>query len=252
VSGVDVDSDSAGIRVTNIAGAVRADVRRSDIFRATNVKGAVDLKGSGWDVELENVEGQASVNGAYSGELIFRNLAKPLRFESHQTNLRVEKVGGQLRMSRGELSASGVDGPVILRTESKDVELSDFTQTLEIEVSRGDIELRPGKLPLAKMDVRTRSGNIHLALPPVARFDLRATTERGEISNEFGAPLVQERDGRGARLTGVVSGGPQIQIATNRGSVIVRKVSPGETPAPSPAPSGKAPKAESELQVERQ
>lgn len=250
VTGVDVDSDNAGVRLNNIAGNVRAELRRSDIVRATNVKGSVEVKGSGWDVELENVEGEAVVNGSFSGEMSFRNLAKQLRFESHTTELRAASITGQLRMGRGDLSADGIAGPVILRTESKDVELTDFTQTLEIAVNRGDIELRPGKLPLSKMDVRTRSGNIHLAVPPPARFQMRATTARGEIANEFGAPLEQERDGRGARLTGSVGAGPEIQLATDRGSVTVRKVSL-EAPAPPLAPEApEAPKAG--LKVEKQ
>jgi hypothetical protein len=255
VAGVDISGDTASVRVTNIAGNVRADLRRSDILRATGVKGNVDLKSnSGSDIELENIEGQATLNGSFSGELMFRNLLKPLRFESHQTELRVEKVPGQLRVSRGELIAHGIDGPVVLRAESKDVELADFTQTLELAINRGDVELRPGKLPLAKMDVRTRSGDVHLALPPGARFELRASTARGEIDNEYGSPLATERNGRGGILAGSVGGGPQIQVATDRGAVIVRKVSPADVPQP-PQPPGAPkppPKAEQELKVEQQ
>jgi DUF4097 and DUF4098 domain-containing protein YvlB len=256
VASVEVDSDNAGVRVNNIAGDVRVELRKSDIIRATNVKGNVDLKGSGWDVELENIAGQASVNGSYSGELTFRNLAKPLRFESRQTELRVEKITGQLRMGRGDLSAHGVDGPVVLKGGSRDIDFSDFTQSLEISVDRGDIELRPGKLPMAKIDARTRSGNIHFAAPPAAKFQMRASTNRGDIDNEFGAPLEISPEGRGKRLTGVVGGGgPEVQLTCDRGSVTVRKASSEAAPLPPEAPGTPKPPAppkSTSLKVEEQ
>ena len=45
------------------------------------MKGRLDLQGRGSDVELENIGGQVTVNGAYTGNLDFKNLAKPLNFE---------------------------------------------------------------------------------------------------------------------------------------------------------------------------
>jgi hypothetical protein len=253
VAGVDIDSDNAGVRMNNIGGDVRVDLRRSDIIRATNVKGNVDVKGGGWDVEFENVLGQATINGSYSGELIFRNLAKPLRFESHQTELRVERIPGQVRMGRGDLTAHGVTGPMILKGQSKDIELSDFTDNLDVSIDRGDIELRPGKLPLSKMEVRTKAGNIHLAVPPNARFQLRAATNRGEIDNEFGTPLQFEPEGRGGRLTGAVGGGGQeIQLTAERGSITVRRVSAADAATPPEPPKPPAAPKTSDLKVEKQ
>ncbi len=45
--GVDINSDNAGVRLENIGGNVHVDLRKSDIIRATDVKGNVDLKGRG-------------------------------------------------------------------------------------------------------------------------------------------------------------------------------------------------------------
>ncbi|MBM3812582.1 MAG: DUF4097 domain-containing protein [Acidimicrobiia bacterium] len=254
---VEINSDNAGVRVNDIGGGLRVDLRRSDIIRAVNVKGGVEVKGSGWDVELENIEGPATVNGSYSGELIFRNLAKPLRFDSASTELRVERITGQLRMGRGELHAHDVTGPVHLRTSSKDVEISDFTQGLEISLDRGDIELRPGKLPLSQMNVKTKSGDVQISIPPAAKFEIRATTSRGEAENDFGAPLDRETFGRRATIVGTTGTGPALQLATDRGTVIVRKASselipPPPAPPAAPAPAApKAPKASS-LPVDHQ
>jgi DUF4097 and DUF4098 domain-containing protein YvlB len=209
------------VRVQNITGNVRADLKRSDIVRAVNVKGSVEIKGRGQDVEVESVEGLVTVNGSYSGEISFRNLAKPLRFESPLTELRVEKTSGYLRMALGNLTAENISGPVRLSTRTRDVQLRDFTDNVEITLERGDVELRPKQL--GKVYVRTKSGNLDLVLPTGAKFELSAKTDRGEITNDFGAPLRHEEEGRGASLRGSVGTGPQITLETDRGAILVRK-----------------------------
>lgn len=239
---VDVNSDNAGVRVENIGGMFRADLRRSDIIRAVKVKGAVEVKGRGQDVELEAIEGPVSVNGSYSGELVFRNLAKPLKFESSQTEFRVERVPGMIRMALGNITADNIVGPVRLQTKTRDVQLRGFTNGVEIVLDRGDVELRPFKDQLGRIDVRTKSGDIDLALVPGSRFDLRASTSRGEVQNDFGAPLQAESGGRGATLKGSAGQGPQVQLNTDRGNILVRKGT-GELMAEAePPPPPKAPK----------
>lgn len=108
--------------------------------------------------------------------------------------------------------------------------ISDFTNELDIVVDRGDITLRPGTVPLARMDVQTRTGDITLSLPPAAKFDLTATTTRGDAENEFGSPLRTQNDGRGASVRGSVAGGPVVSVRTEHGKVDVRKSSPDDKP----------------------
>jgi DUF4097 and DUF4098 domain-containing protein YvlB len=259
--GVEVDSDNAGVRLNNIGGNARLDLRRSDIVRAIGVKGTVDVKGGrGQEVELENIEGQVTVNGSFSGDIQFRNLAKPLRFESSQTVLSVEKAPGQIRVALGQITVENVVGPMRLTTKSRDVVLGDVSQSVEIVLERGDIDVRPGKTPLAKMDLETRSGNILMALPEGAKFDLTAVTRRGEVENEYGEPLrVTAESGRdrnhGATLAGVVGQGPQVKLTTGRGNITVRKASGAESSRRLPLvtpPAPPRPPAPARLPVDRQ
>jgi hypothetical protein len=236
---VEVASDNAGVRLQNIGGSVRLDLRRSDIVRAVNVKGPLELKGRGQNVELENIEGQVTISGSHGGDLQFRNLAKPLRFEEDNTNVHVERCPGQIRIARGYIRGTNLVGPLHIRAQSKDVELTDFIQPLELSIDRGDIDLRPVRIPLSKMDVRTRNGEISLALPMGAKFDLRADVQKGEVENEFGDPIRAESSGRGASLRGRVQDGPAIVLNADRGSVIVRKA--GSEPAAHPAEAPLAP-----------
>jgi DUF4097 and DUF4098 domain-containing protein YvlB len=198
-------------------------LQHSDIVHGVDVKGDVSIEGHGADVELENVGGQVTVNGSYSGTMQFKNLAKPLHLESRNTDLRVEKVPGTITMDLGELTASNVVGPVHVMTKSHDIHLEDFTQSIDLETDRGDIELKPGKGPLAKIDARSHSGNIELELPDAAGFEIRATTSRGEAQNEYGSPLDAKTEGEGGTVKGKVGEGPVITITTDRGAVTVKK-----------------------------
>lgn len=246
---VSVDSDNAGVRVTNPGGSVKVNTRNSDIIRVVNAKGNVEITGRGQDVELEGVAGQATVNGSYRGEMTFRNMAKPVRVEDQRGEIRCERIPGTITMSRGEINGNDVVGPVIIRGQSKDVELSNFTDSLEVAVDRGDIDIRPGRVPVSKMDVKTRGGNITLALPETAKFTIEGTADRGEIDNNYGAPLHQNGEEKRARLEGSVgAGGPMLRIHTDRGTIHVHK---GSEMAPPPPPAPPAPPAPPGSKVER-
>jgi DUF4097 and DUF4098 domain-containing protein YvlB len=228
---VDLSSENAGIRLQNVGGSVKIDTRRSDIIRCTDVAGALDLRGHGTDVELTKVAGQVTLSGNYTGSLSLRNLEKPLKVANMRTELDAQQVPGEIRLERGSISLQNVIGPTRLTTRAMDVSLENFTNGLELDVDRGDIELRPTHVPIGKMSVRTRSGNIEVALPQTAAFVITAKTERGDISNEFGDALKEMAEGRGAKLEGSVGSGPDINFQTQRGKITIRKTSASESVA---------------------
>jgi DUF4097 and DUF4098 domain-containing protein YvlB len=240
--GVDIESDNAGVRLQNIGGNVKINLRKSDIVRAVDVKGTVDVRGRGDDVELDNIAGQVTMEGTYTGQLQFRNLAQPLRFDGVQTEIKVARTPGELRVSPGDLVAYNLVGPIQINARSRDVQIADFTQSLDLTVDRGDIELRPSITNPPKLDVRTRSGDIDLGLPVTGRFDLKAQTDHGEIHDEFGTPLKTSEVGDGGELSGTLGSGPAMRVATNRGSITVRKSGPEDMRQP--AEKKEAPDAE--------
>ena len=246
--GVDISSDNAGVRLENIGGDVRVDTRKSDIIRAISVKGMVDLKGRGQDVELQNIDGPVNVGGTYVGQIQLRNLAQPLRYEDPLITVSLEKLPGQIHMGLGEFTGNNLIGPIRLNARSRDVQMSDFTQSLDLTLERGDVELRPGKT-VPKIELHTRSGDIDLALPVGAKFDLKASTDRGDVHNDFGAPLMVEESHRGGTITGN-NGGPQIRLETGRGAVTVRKAGSDDVTFPNIPSVPNPPKPP--LKVERQ
>jgi len=145
-----------------------------------------------------------------------------------QTEVSVQKLPGQIHMPLGTFNASNLVGPARLETRSRDVQISEFTNSLEVSVDRGDIELRPS-LPLSKLDAHTRAGNVVLALAPDAKFDLTASTHRGELNNLFGANVNIEESGHGGTMRGQ-NGGPPVQLHTDIGEITVRKAGADEPP----------------------
>ncbi len=243
---IEITSDNAGVRLQNIGGNVRIDTRRSDIIRATNVKGSVELKGRGADLELQEIAGPVTISASYTGMVQFRNVAKPVRYEAQNTEFSAERIPGQVRMTLSDVNGNDVVGPVRLHARSRDVQFTNFTQSVEITLDRGDVELRPGNAPLGRFDVHTRSGDIEFAIPEKAKLELNASTDRGEITNDYGSSLSSDTSGHGASLKGNIGDGPKIVLLTNRGSITVRKSNGTEQSSaisepPHPANPPKAP-----------
>jgi DUF4097 and DUF4098 domain-containing protein YvlB len=232
VAGVNGDlvlrSGNAGVRVQDIGGSITVDTRAGDLVRCTNVKGAVNLRGHGSDIELNKIAGQVTINGEYSGTISLRALSQPVRLQNSRTDLQLASIPGEVRLDRGSLNIQDAIGPIHLDAHSTDVTLEGITNTLDVSVDRGDIDLKPAKVPLGKIAVRAGSGNIEFAIPVAATFALTATTDHGEIDNQFGDTLKEQSSGRGARLEGSVGSGPNIDLTTGRGSITVRKSDSGQ------------------------
>ena len=225
---VAITAQSASVRLADVGGAVRLDLTPSRVVRAVNLKGALELNGGGSDIDLENIGGRVAINGPYTGNVEFHNIGGSLHFKGPQTEFSAEGIPGDVRMPLRNFNASNLVGPVHIETRMRDVQISGFTSSLDATVDNGDIELRPA-LPLARMDVHTRSGNITLALPKDAKFALAASTGMGGIVNQFGAPLVVEEARRNATIHGS-NGGPNVAVRTDRGDITVREASPNEPP----------------------
>jgi DUF4097 and DUF4098 domain-containing protein YvlB len=225
---VTITSQSAGVRLSDIGGAVRLDLTPSRMVRAVNLKGTLELNGGGGDIDLENIGGGVTINGPYVGNIEFHNLGGSVHLKGPQTEFSAARIPGDVHMPLGEFNASNLAGPVHVETRLRDVQISDFTNALDVSVNNGDIELRPA-LPLARMDVHTHTGNIILALPKDAPFRLSASTGLGLIVNQYGSPLTLDATRRNATLHGGDSG-PDLTLRTDRGEITVREASPNEGP----------------------
>jgi serine/threonine protein kinase len=232
---VDINRDKAGVRLQNIGGGARMELRDSPFVRATGVKGAVELKGDGKDLQLQDISGAVTVNGTFTGEMNFRHVERPVHYTGSAVKFDFEQAPGEINYRPGQLTGSNIVGPIHVTAKSTNLQLTGFTKQLEARlVGTGDVVLRPGGPTPPAMEVETESGNIDLALPPAAQFDLKAMTEGGRAVNDYGPPLQVGDDGHIAAITGT-QGGPQLRLTTHHGQVTVRKATEA---VPPPAPPG--------------
>jgi DUF4097 and DUF4098 domain-containing protein YvlB len=220
---VNVSAGRGDLRLNHIAKDVKIEASRSGDIHVTDVKGSLDLEGRGSDVQLESIEGPVTINGEYAGTLEFRALAKPMRFNSSRTEFRAEAVPGTITMDLADLKLENVSGPVRFRTGTRDIQATDVTGALDLFVERGDIQVSVGKAPVPKIDVHTHNGDLTLALPEKAEFQLDGSTSQGDVDNEFGGGLQTQSNGRAASIKGRVGNGPMVTVGTDRGGVSVKK-----------------------------
>jgi Putative adhesin len=221
--GVALGGSRGDVRIARIRGNVRMEIGRSDTIAADTIQGDLNIEGRGSDIDIQNVTGHVTVNGAYVGSLAFKNVAMGLHLAAPRMEVQAAAVPGSINMDLGDFSGTNLVGPVRLVTQSRDVHLAGFTDSLNLESVRGDVELQPGRVPLPRIDAHSGSGAIELLLPEKAEFQLQATAEHGDAVNDFGAPIETQVEGRAAVLKGAQGNGPLIRIIADRGSIAVRK-----------------------------
>jgi DUF4097 and DUF4098 domain-containing protein YvlB len=221
---VDISAGRGDIRLSQIAQDVKIESSRSGDIHVTGIKGGVDLQGRGGDLQLDDIAGPVTVNGEYGGTLEFHALAKPMHFNSSRTEFQLEGVPGTVTMDLGNLKLENASGPVHFRTGVRDIEATDVANALDLNVDRGDIHVTVNKTPVPKIDVHTRNGDISLALPEKAEFQIDGSATQGDISNEFGGGLYNQSNGRTSTIRGRVGNGPSINVVTDRGNVSIRKI----------------------------
>jgi hypothetical protein len=188
------------------------------------------------------------VNGAFSGDVEFRNVGQTLRYLSARTDLTTQQLTGRLAMDSGSLEASGVHGPFDLTTRAKDINLDGFSHSVRISNTDGDIELRAAGVPTRPIEVQSNKGEIQLNIPSSSSFQIDATSQHGEVESEFSGPnLKVNSSGDAPSITGSYGkgGGPTIHLSTAYGTIHLGQGEASTPPAPPKAPAPPAPPAPS-------
>ena len=220
---VSLTTGRGDLRINNVGNNVRLESTRSGLVKVTGVKGNLEVNGRGNEVQIEDIQGETSINGEYSGTLEFRALAKQFHFKSQRSDLSVAQIPGSVILNLGDLRLENAVGPVRFTTASRDVHATDVSNSLELNVDRGDIQIDQTKSPVPQIDIRSRHGDVTLSLPEKAGFDLDGQTRQGEVTNSFGSSIQTKSAGRGSTIAGRSGSGPRLSVITDRGSITLRK-----------------------------
>lgn len=222
---VAINTGYGDVTVTNSDAGVSVEMQHGDV-RVAGAKGNVKISGRGGEVEVTNVTGGFVLDGDFYGPIRAEKIAKGMRFISSRTDLTLTKLDGRLEAGSGNLDISNSSGDLNLRTKSYDINLENISGRINIDNRNGDITARFSTLPKEDIDIRNKSANISLTLPPSAGFELTAESRSGDIDSEFQAATLKKTTGEagGTRLEGKVGArGPRINLTTSYGSIGLRK-----------------------------
>jgi DUF4097 and DUF4098 domain-containing protein YvlB len=238
---VDVASKRGDVSVSDRKADVKLAVQRGDItlaevsggakmnldkgsIRATNIGGDVEVEGRVDNVTLEDVKGSVRLTGDFFNDIRLSKITKTVEFKSARSDITLASVPGDLEISGDSLRATDIGGPMRFVTRSKDIHLEGVTGDLEVENANGDIEIHPSnKLPIGKMQLTGKHGDITIVLPANAGFQVDATTRKGDISSEF-SPLRTEQTNGSSHATGTIgNGAAKLQISADTGDIRINK-----------------------------
>ena len=211
------------VSLTNIAGAAAINLDKGSI-RASKISGDVDIDGHVDDVTLDEVGGAVHLNGDFFNDIRLSKIAKAVSFKSSRSDMALGPVAGDLDIDRDSVRGDGVSGPGRIVTTSKEIHLENVSGDMQVETTNGDIEVQAArKLPVGRMTISGRHGDITLTLPPNAGFQLDATTRKGDISSDWDALKVESSGGSSTAKGTVGNGVGKLQINSETGDIRISK-----------------------------
>jgi DUF4097 and DUF4098 domain-containing protein YvlB len=238
---VEVASKRGDVSISDRKADVRLTVQRGDIvlnevagnakmsldkgsIRGSDISGDVEIDGHVDDVTLDNVKGAVKLNGDFFNDIRLSKISKTVEFKSARSDISIASVLGDLEISGDNLRGTDVSGPLRLVTRSKEIHLENVTGDVEVENANGDIEVHPAnKLPMGKMMITGKRGDISLVLPANAGFQVDATTHKGDITTDFTSVKIDSSSG-GSRASGSVgNGAAKLQINADTGDIHINK-----------------------------
>ena len=211
------------ITLNNVTGTAKITMEKGSV-RATDIAGDFEVEGRVDDVTLENVKGSVKLNGDFFNDIRLSKIAKTVEFKSARSDVTLASVPGDLEISGDSLRATDASGPMRLVTRSKEIHLEGVTGDIQVDNANGDIEIHPAdKLPMGKMNLTGKRGDISLTIPANAGFQLDATTRKGDITTNFSSLKIDSSSG-GSHATGTVgNGAAKLQINADTGDIRINK-----------------------------
>jgi len=221
---VKISWQRSDVVLNDIQGAVKINLEKGSV-RVSKVVGDVDIDGRIDEANVDEVNGSVRLNGDYFDSIHLSKVTNTVTFKSARSDIMIAGVPGDLEVNGDSLRGTDVVGPSRMVMRSKEVHLDDVSGDLELESTNGDIEVHAAsKLPLGKMNISGRKGDITVVLPPNAGFQVDATTRKGDIATDFGSVKIDQSGGGRSQATGTVgNGSAKLVINADVGDIRISK-----------------------------
>jgi len=211
------------VALDDITGAAKLNLEKGSV-RASKISGDLDVTGHIDNASVEECGGAVHLSGDFFQDIRLSKVAKTVTFNSSRSDMEIASVPGDIEIATDSVRGNDLSGPVRVVTRSKDIHLEDISGDLQVETNNGDVEVHAAsKLPMGRMTITGKHGDITLVLPSNAGFQLEATTRKGDITSDFGAIKVSETNGTSHASGTVGNGVSKLQITADTGDIRISK-----------------------------
>ena len=222
-SDVKINLQRGDVTLDDVSGSAKLSMDKGSV-RASKIAGDLDIQGKIDNVTIDEVAGAVHLNGDFFQDMRLSKIAKTVTFKSARSDMEIASVPGEIEISTDSVRGNDLSGPSRVVTRSKDIHLEDIKGDLQVETSNGDIEVHAAnKLPVGRMTITGKRGDITLTLPPNAGFEIEATTRKGDITSDFGAVKISETNGKSEASGTVGNGAAKLQITADTGDIRISK-----------------------------
>ncbi len=232
---VTISANHGDVDVSGVNNSVTLHLNDDDAsLTLHSIHGPVVAEGHCGDIDISEVKGDLTLRGDFFGTTDLEHVDGAIRFETSRTQFSAARLEDEFDVDNDSLDANELLGPVVLKTEDKNITLDRVEGSVTVTNRDGSVEVTQAA-PLGALSIQNHAGSVDVGLPGDSGFDLDAQTRNGEMENDFGLSAVTADDV--SKLRGRVGkGGPTVTIATSDGDVTVRRSSVAPLP-PEQAPA---------------
>ncbi len=260
-SAVTIGADQGDVTVSEMAGPVTISANHGDVdvsgvnnsvtlhmndddasLTLHSIHGPVVAEGHCGDIDISEVNGDLTLQGDFFGSTDLEHIDGAIHFETSRTQFSAARLEDEFDVDNDSLDANELLGPVVLKTEDKNITLDRVQGSVTVTNRNGSVELTH-TAPLDVLSIENHDGSVDVGLPGDSGFDLNARTRNGDMENDFGL-AAQKTDSVSTLQGRVAGGGPTVTIATTDGDVTIRRssvapLSPVTPPEPITFPRGR-------------
>lgn len=182
----------------------------------------LNLKTSGGDIEISNVDGDISLK-TMGGSLELFDCSGVFNLKTAGGNIEAENISGEgsFKTTGGDIEIENGNGEFIAKTTGGDLEFTNMTGSLIGKTTGGDVLAHIVSDKLEPITLETMGGDVRLIVFQDSSFDLSAETFGGDVVCKL--PLSDIEVKKSSKLVGVVSeGGSLVKLKTFGGDILIK------------------------------
>jgi DUF4097 and DUF4098 domain-containing protein YvlB len=232
---VTISANHGDVNVSGVDNSVTLHMNDDDAsVTLHSIHGPVTLEGHSGDIDISEVTGDLTLQGDFFGSTDLEHINGAIHFNTTRTQFSAARLDDEFNVDNDSLDANELLGPVVLKTQDKNITLDRVQGSVDVSNRNGSVELT-NAAPLDAISIENQHGSVDLGLPGNTGFALNAQTRNGDMENDFGltpggSDSIHTLQGR------IAGGGPTVTIATTDGDVTVRKSTVAPLPPVPPAP----------------